>query len=426
MNSKAHKELRDFFKLFLNTAGVQFGYIFSQDTKFKNDLNIVISYIPKSQKSIERKLLGAGEKWIKNNGSAREQSNSRSKLNIFKIDSRKTSYSDFRLMCTIIQYSKDLTCYFFAGTKKTEETDINKINKLCNVLAKLIISYFEQEVHPQTNNNTSNFLEYIINNSPDQIFIKDKDFRYIFSNKSHCEAHGLKISEIIGKSTYDLGFSKEQIEGNPNKGIRGFLRDDKDALTGNIIRNRFDPVTIADGSIRIHDTYKIPFRDNDKIVGILGYARDITDWHDDLVERTQALNEKTTALKVLLEQIDEGKSEISKNISTNVDKLIIPYIDKLKAGIVTNQQKILIEIIETNLYNIITPFAKEMSAPRKRLTPVELRVASLIKEGKTTEEIANALCLAVGTVVTHRANIRKKLGLRNSKVNLRTYLDSGI
>jgi DNA-binding CsgD family transcriptional regulator len=51
-----------------------------------------------------------------------------------------------------------------------------------------------------------------------------------------------------------------------------------------------------------------------------------------------------------------------------------------------------------------------------------MKIAGLIRQGKTTKEMASVLNLSSRTVETHRKNIRKKLGLRDRKANLRTKL----
>jgi len=51
-------------------------------------------------------------------------------------------------------------------------------------------------------------------------------------------------------------------------------------------------------------------------------------------------------------------------------------------------------------------------------------VTNLIKQGKTTKEIAQTMNLASSTINFHRDNIRIKLGIKNKKTNLRTYLSS--
>jgi len=58
------------------------------------------------------------------------------------------------------------------------------------------------------------------------------------------------------------------------------------------------------------------------------------------------------------------------------------------------------------------------------LSTTELRIASMIKNGMSSEEIAEYLYISSFTIKTHRRNIRRKLNLQNSGVNLRAYLES--
>ncbi|HSM90520.1 MAG TPA: helix-turn-helix transcriptional regulator [Desulfobacterales bacterium] len=80
------------------------------------------------------------------------------------------------------------------------------------------------------------------------------------------------------------------------------------------------------------------------------------------------------------------------------------------------------DILESNLGNIISPFISQLSSNYINLTPTEIRVANLVKEGKTNKEIAALLYLSKNTILFHRHNIRTKLGLRRSKKNLRSHL----
>ena len=81
-------------------------------------------------------------------------------------------------------------------------------------------------------------------------------------------------------------------------------------------------------------------------------------------------------------------------------------------------------MIKSNLNDIISPFGRVLSLSDLKLTPREIQIANLIKEGRTTKEIAKLLRLSDRTITTHRDNIRKKLGLKAKKANLRTYLSS--
>ena len=148
-------------------------------------------------------------------------------------------------------------------------------------------------------------------------------------------------------------------------------------------------------------------------------------------ERTAELEMKTTnleelnvALKVLLSRREDDKQVLEENYVYNVKNLILPYIEKLKNFSPPPNQKAYIEIIEANIHEIVSPFARQLSSNYFNLTPTEIRVANLIKKDKTSKEIAEAYNISESAIIYHRHNIRKKLGLNYKKINLKTYLQS--
>jgi len=143
-----------------------------------------------------------------------------------------------------------------------------------------------------------------------------------------------------------------------------------------------------------------------------------------LQARTTKLEETNTALKVLLQKRDEDKAFMQAQVLSNIKKLITPYFKKLQKGRLDKSQKAYLDIIESNLQQIISAKSIGFSSEYYGLTRAELVVADLIQHGKKTKEIAELLSLSPKTIEVHRNSIRKKLGITNKKVNLQTYLNS--
>jgi DNA-binding CsgD family transcriptional regulator len=136
----------------------------------------------------------------------------------------------------------------------------------------------------------------------------------------------------------------------------------------------------------------------------------------------QNLEEANTALRVLLKRREEDKGELEEKVLANVKELVNPYLNRLKNTTLDPQQRAHLELIESNLNDIISPFLHQLSSKYLNLTPREIEVATLVKEGKATKDIAEILNLSMNAVDFHRKNIRQKLGLKNKKANLRTHL----
>ena len=142
----------------------------------------------------------------------------------------------------------------------------------------------------------------------------------------------------------------------------------------------------------------------------------------ELKAQSHHLEEVITALKVLLKQREDDKKELGDNVLSNVKELVSPYLERLKNSRLNTHQKTLIDILDSNLSNMISPFISKLSSRYFNLTPMEVRVANLVKEGKTNKEISGILYISKNTVLFHRYNIRRKLGLKNKKINLRSPL----
>jgi DNA-binding NarL/FixJ family response regulator len=142
----------------------------------------------------------------------------------------------------------------------------------------------------------------------------------------------------------------------------------------------------------------------------------------DLENRTSDLEEVNAALKVLLKQREGDRKELEERIVANFRELVRPLLEKLAASGLNDRQKAFLEMAESELDNILAPFLRKVSAGHIKLTPTEIQVTNMVKHGKSTKEIAYLMHLSVKTVQVNRNNIRRKLGIINKKINLRTYL----
>jgi PAS domain S-box-containing protein len=142
----------------------------------------------------------------------------------------------------------------------------------------------------------------------------------------------------------------------------------------------------------------------------------------DLAAESCRLQEMNTALKVLLRQREDDRQEIEKKVLSNVRKLVLPYVEKLSRTPMSPVQAGYLDVIDANLKNVMSPFLRTLMAVQMDFTPREIEVADLVRDGKTAKEIADLLNLSVRSVEFHKDNIRRKLGLSNKKVNLRTHL----
>ncbi|MEW6669001.1 MAG: response regulator [Thermodesulfobacteriota bacterium] len=140
--------------------------------------------------------------------------------------------------------------------------------------------------------------------------------------------------------------------------------------------------------------------------------------------RSQDLSEMNSALGVLLKRREEDRSDLEKNMMESVKKRVDPYLERLRMSRLSDAQRRIVGILESNIRELVSPFARELSSSYLGLTPTEVQVADLIKQGKNSKEIAAVLNLSLNTVMTHRYRIRSKLRLLKSKTSLQTFLRS--
>ncbi len=130
------------------------------------------------------------------------------------------------------------------------------------------------------------------------------------------------------------------------------------------------------------------------------------------------LKEINTALRVLLRQQENERKHLQLDAYQELGNLIEPFLTSLEAESLSRKQKNSLQ----QLRQLFTTNQQQTPLNITLFSPSEQRVIRYIQTNKSSKEIANLMHVAKKTIDFHRQNIRKKLNLNNSSVNLNTYL----
>jgi len=161
---------------------------------------------------------------------------------------------------------------------------------------------------------------------------------------------------------------------------------------------------------------------HENITPLMKVHRDLAQKEQDLREKTEKLEESNIAMKVLLEHRQNDRIQLEKNMLANLGTLVMPYVQQLMDTRLPKRERMMVQLIEERLNEVTSPFLNRLSSLETIFTPQEIRVSALIREGRSSQEIADVIMVSVNTVDFHRKQIRKKLGMTGSGRNLRSYL----
>jgi DNA-binding CsgD family transcriptional regulator len=152
---------------------------------------------------------------------------------------------------------------------------------------------------------------------------------------------------------------------------------------------------------------------------------DLREAHRAIQREHQALQEANIALRAVLSRLEEEKHGIKASVAANIQKVIMPIVFELELE-VAGRQRSYVTLLRRSLQEITSPFLTQIARDHVQLTPVEIAISTMIRNGLSTKEIAQLRCISPATVRRHRENVRRKLGLRNRKANLATYLQASV
>ncbi len=150
--------------------------------------------------------------------------------------------------------------------------------------------------------------------------------------------------------------------------------------------------------------------------------------HIALVKKNQILknqlDEQEHAWETVLRVQEKLEKKYEKKIMGNIMGRVLPLVQTLRESLTAPRQKECLDSITISISEILSDFPMKLINTGIDLTETETQVAVLIREGKTTKQIAHLLCVADNTVTFHRQNLRQKLGLTGKREGLRAVLQS--
>ncbi len=236
-----------------------------------------------------------------------------------------------------------------------------------------------------------------------------------------CKAlYGYEPRELLGCNAMETLIPPEDREGQQK--IIAEMRRSRKPCKG--LRRRG---MHKDGTIIPIETNFLPVLAGKTVRGFRGTSRDISEillLELRLEHKARELTEVNNALSLLLHQSAEASAEHERRIHDNLQRLVLPYLEKIQERCKDEELALYLRVASANLEKITSTFSLTLFARLGGLTPRELEVAELIKQGRSTKQIATILDLSSRTVEFYRDKLRVKLGIKSKKTNLRSYLSS--
>lgn len=262
------------------------------------------------------------------------------------------------------------------------------------------------------------------------VAITDMRGKIVYVNDAFCEISQYSKEELLGQDhrIINSGFHDHEFFTNMWTKI----------ASGEIwigdVKNK-----AKDGSYYWVQTSVIPFKnEKGKIFQYVAIRTDITEKvllkekleganlrlkkiSEELKAEKNSLNSKNIALNELIAHIEEDKNRIKKTIAGNIESIIFPLLETMKSS-ANSLDKKYVDLVISSLKDLSEPFLKSNVRLSSHLTPKELQICNMIKNGLSVKEIAQILHLSPRTIDKHRENIRGKLDIKSKKINLASYL----
>ena len=255
----------------------------------------------------------------------------------------------------------------------------------------------------------------LLKSFPDAVIVSDAQERILFANPAaarlvgaeHAEAlHGCSLLQFLPGTTAAV---REEPSATPERGK--LVRVDGEMLDVEILWQAIQ-FRVSVCTLRV-------IRD---ITAAVRAEQVLLEKDREIALHLAKLQKLNDALSTILEHRETESQRQLAGVRTTLDQLVLAYLAHLKATRLDPGQLALLEVMEANLRDLTLSFAHEVESWKTKLTPTELQIADLLRQGKRTKEIAGLLRVSRNAVTFHRNNIRAKLGITRRPINLVSYL----
>ena len=263
-------------------------------------------------------------------------------------------------------------------------------------------------VHNKKSIDSEKRFKHLFNQSFDSLIVFNEKGQIIDVNNSACNLLGYTKDKLLKFSIKKIIQDKEWH--NLSIEIDKVFKSGLGYFSETILINNKISLIRVEAAITIFQVTGVSF--------LLGNFRDIT-------KRKNAedeLRRKNEALKEILAHLEEEKVKIKKQVAQTIDKVLMPSLNKLLNGDGSTNKYYHVQL-KKNLQVLANSTGGILHAYSK-LSPREVEICNLIKNGETSKEIAKILNISIVTVNKHRERIRKKLVISNKHVNLASYLNN--
>jgi len=300
--------------------------------------------------------------------------------------------------------------------KNSPPIDVELVEAYCSQASIALQRWMAEK----TLRKTEEVYQKIIDNNRDVIYTMDINgiLRFV---SPQIARYGYSPDAMVSHSILDLIVSEDC--------ARARMELETMLVAGQEVNSQFRVIDAGGVVHWVEDSRMVQKDTSGAVQGIIGNIRDISDRKNaedalkisekKLLQQKNALEQKTIALREIIEQIEIEKTSIKKDVMTNVNEILFPILDRLQLKDGDNDYVVLIKEL---LENLTSPMGRKLTVNSLRLTPREIEVCTLIERGLSTKEISHILSVSARTVENHRKNIRHKLKITNKDINLVTYL----